>query len=224
MHRATGAARTVGGIYTLPYKSCFQAQTMQAATQPVTQWFQLCGWWSPESQGQTWATGHWGLVWTAQVLGKRAKDSWEEVSWGSSDRHGKVKMGGREWMMKHHTTTLILLSSIKSSFWRAGSQCGEELKVCLWRRNFYYSAILAHLFVKAWGGGPAHLLVTRQGHVTSFGQCAVSRSDVNIKLLLRDSSASPSLSWQSGGHVPDYDISRRGSLLQSGSLSNYKGL
>ena len=100
---------------TVPHiKSCFQAQTMQAETQPVTQWFP--GVWEMITWISRLDTGHRTLrtIWTAQGLG-RCHRTPERRPWrGSSepsDRHGKVKADGREGMMKHCFDSLVLLFS-----------------------------------------------------------------------------------------------------------------
>lgn len=73
-------ARSVGGRYTLSYKSRFQAQKMQAVTQPVTQWLPAV-WvlitWVPKVKHGPQGIEYWS--WTAQELDRGQKDPWEEV-------------------------------------------------------------------------------------------------------------------------------------------------
>lgn len=176
---------------------------MQAATQPVTQGFPAV--WVMITWIPSLDVGHRTLgidLEQHRSLGE-AKDPRGDlhcVSVGSSDRHGKAETSEREWITKHHTASLILSPSLKSCLWRA------ELKVCLWPSNFYQSAILVHLRITAWGGGPAHQFATRQGHVTRLGQGAVGRSDAGHS---QDTTAGERLfqsllHWhggQSNGHI-----------------------
>lgn len=73
-------AKSVGGRYTLPHKSHFQAQKVQAATQPVTQWFPAV-WvlitWIPKVNQGPQGIGYWPG--TTQEFGRGQKDHGAEV-------------------------------------------------------------------------------------------------------------------------------------------------
>lgn len=65
---------------------------------------QLCGCWSRASQGETWATGHWGLVLNSTGAWERPEGPWGRgpncASSESSYRNGGIKMDGAEGMTK----------------------------------------------------------------------------------------------------------------------------